>query len=471
MDLKLFGLTIVRTKALARARAANLQAVTAAAGGWFPIIREPYAGAWQLNDEMRVGNVLCYSVVYACVTLIASDIGKLRIKLVLEDAEGITEEIENPAYSPVLRKPNGYQNRIKFLEQWIVSKLLFGNTYALKARDGRGIVTALYILDPSRVTPLVSPDGSVFYSLATDNLAGLGAEVVVPAAEVIHDVMIPLYHPLIGVSPITACGLAAVQGLNAQNNSASFFQNGANPSGVVTGPGHIPADVVARLKQTWSTGFTGENAGKVAIMGDGLKFEGMTMRAIDAQLIEQLRWTGENVCTAFHVPAYMVGVGPVPPNNNIEALQNQYYTQCLQNLIECIELLLDEGLGLATGLYTELDLDSLLRMDTTSKVKAAVDLVGGGTFAPNEARRRWFNLRGVDGGDSVYLQQQNYSLEALARRDAQADPFAKGTPANPPGLAVAETPAPAPADAQVKGIAEYLGALLREELAAPAGPA
>ncbi|ENB8525780.1 portal protein, partial [Escherichia coli] len=28
------------------------------------------------------------------------------------------------------------------------------------------------------------------------------------------------------------------------------------------------------------------------------------------------------------------------------------------------------------------------------------------------------------GGDALYLQQQNYSLEALSRRDAREDPFA-----------------------------------------------
>ena len=463
--MELFGLTIARTKALRQATArtaAQLQAVAGAGrGGWFPIVREPWPGAWQQNEELQLSNVLTYAVVYACVTLIASDIGKLRIKLVEEDADGITTEIENSAYSPVLRRPNSYQNRIKFLENWIVSKLLNGNTYVLKQRDTRGVVTAQYILDPARVVPAVSPDGAVFYRLQTDNLAGLEADVTVPASEIIHDLMVPLYHPLIGVSPITACGLAAVQGLHVQGSSSAFFGNGANPSGVLTAPGHIPPDVVARLKTTWQTEFTGDNAGKVAILGDGLKFEAMSMKAIDAQLIEQLRWTGENVCTAFHVPAYMVGVGPPPAYNNVEALQQQYYTQCLQSLIESIELLLDEGLALTPGLYTELDLDTLLRMDTTTKTKATADLLGSGAVSPNEARRRWFNLPAVTGGESPYLQQQNYSLEALAKRDAQPDPFSKTPPA---------VPAPMPAARgleafDARAIAE-LDRLLRLELEA-----
>ena len=46
----------------------------------------------------------------------------------------------------------------------------------------------------------------------------------------------------------------------------------------------------------------------------------------------------------------------------------------------------------------------------------------------------------TDGGDAVYLQQQNYSLAALAKRDAQADPF--GT-APAPATAPADAPQPA----------------------------
>ncbi len=39
-------------------------------------------------------------------------------------------------------------------------------------------------------------------------------------------------------------------------------------------------------------------------------------------------------------------------------------------------------------------------------------------MAPNEARRRE-DLPPVDGGDTPYLQVQNYSLAALANRDAR----------------------------------------------------
>lgn len=403
-------------------------------GGWWPRVREPFTGAWQRNMEQRRETVLTYHAVYSCVTLMASDVSKCRMRLVERDDDGIWNEVEVAAFSPVLRRPNRYQNRIKFYEQWVVSKLLHGNTYVLKQRDNRGVVVALYILDPTRTKALIAPDGAVYYQLSRDNLAGVEeSSVTVPASEIIHDVMVPLYHPLCGVSPLTACGIAAVQGLSIQSNSSKFFANGSQPGGVLTAPGTIDDVTAERLKKYWEEKFTGENVGRVAVLGDGLKFEQMAVKAVDAQLIEQLKWSAETVCSAFHVPAYKVGVGSPPAYNNIEALDQQYYSQCLQKLFECIELCLDDGLGLTDHqdhVYgTEFDLDDLLRMDTATLIDSETKAIGG-IKTPNESRRR-LNLKPVQGGDTPYLQQQNYSLAALDKRDSQADPFASRSPAAP----------------------------------------
>ena len=424
--MQIFGLNISRQKA-----ATNLQPVSDR-GGWWPVIKESFAGAWQQNVEVKHDSVLSYSPVFSCITLIAADIGKLRIKLSQVMPSGVWKETTSPSFSPVLRKPNRWQNHIQFKESWLISKLSRGNTYALKQRDNRGIVTALYILDPCRVKPLVAPDGAVYYELQRDDLSGLHDDknVVVPASEIIHDRMNCLFHPLVGLSPIFAAGLAATQGLHIQSNSATFFKNGSNPGGVLTAPGAISDETAKRLKESWATNYSGENAGKVAVLGDGLKYEAMAVTATDAQLIEQLKWTAETVCSCFHVPAYKIGVGAVPTYNNIGALQQDYYSTCLQSLIEAFELCMDEGLALPANYGTELDLDGLMRMDTASRYKAYSDAIGAGWMHPNKARIDE-GLEPAEGGDSPMIQQQNYSLAALAKRDALADPFGKTAPPAP----------------------------------------
>ena len=54
----------------------------------------------------------------------------------------------------------------------MTSKLIHGNTYVLKQRDRRGVVVANYILDPTRVKPLVSADGGVYYEIRATTSTG-----------------------------------------------------------------------------------------------------------------------------------------------------------------------------------------------------------------------------------------------------------------------------------------------------------
>ena len=229
----------------------------------------------------------------------------------------------------------------------------------------------------------------------------------------------------------------------------------SRPSGVLSGPDAIDDLTAARMKQQFEENFKGGKLGQILVAGGGLKYEAMTIAAVDAQLVEQLKWTSTDVAAAFHVPLYKLG-GPVPPHTSVAALNQEYYSQCLQEYIESVELLLDEGLGLpqpATAYGTELDLDGLLRMDQTSLMAFLKDGVAGGIMAPDEARQR-LDLPPTPGGSNPYLQQQNYSLEALAKRDSQADPFAT-TP--PPAPALPAPPAePIPPKPGAKELADDL---------------
>lgn len=389
--------------------------------GW---IQESFSGAWQANVEVEYSSIMKFPAIYACVTLIVGDVGKLRLRLMQQQADGTWKEYVNPA-NPVFSYPNEYQTRIQFIEQWVTSILLHGNTYVWKERDGTGNVIALHVLDPMRVKVMVSDLGDVFYSLDQDDLAGIPeGRVSVPASEIIHDRYKPLYHPLVGISPISAAGLAATLGQEILNSSSKFFANGSRPGGLLIAPGPITQEKATALKTMWAERYSGENAGKVAVLGDGLKYEQMAITATDAQLLEQLKLSNELVAMAFKIPAFMIGAGPIPTYQNAQVLSQIYYAQCLQTLIENIEASLDKGLELGTGLGVEFDLDDLLRMDAKTQAETLAAAVGGGIMAPNEARAK-MNLKPLEGGDSIYLQQQQFSLEALSKRDAKDDPFAK----------------------------------------------
>ncbi|MHC0464587.1 phage portal protein [Kosakonia cowanii] len=403
----------------------------ASRGGWMSLISEPFAGAWQRNLEIKPTTVLSFHAVFTCISLIASDISKMPLRLMRRDSNGIWKENNNGTSARIYRRPNAFQNRMQFFECWLNSKLCHGNTVVLKIRNTRGDITELRILDWNKVTPLVADDGSVFYQINPDNMTGVDASVTVPAREVIHDRFNCLFHPLIGLSPIYAAGLAAMQGHHIQENSAHFFRNGSKPSGVIEVPGTITDENARKLKANWDTGYTGENAGKTGLLSNGAKYNPISMSADDAKIVEQLQMSEKIVCSTFHVPAYKAGVGDLPSYDNIEALEQQYYSQCLQTLIESIELLLDEAFELEDDAGTEFDVSALLRMDSERRIKTLGEGVKNTILTPNEARRSE-NLPPVTGGDELYLQQQNFSLGALARRDASDDPFGKKSAAPQP---------------------------------------
>jgi len=453
--VRFFGFELKRIKAQA-------YSAVSSTGGWFGVVRESFSGAWQRFVTMDAPKeILAFSAVYACVTIIASDIAKLGIRLLQEDEDGINSLVPGPSpFLAVLKKPNRFQTWFKFMEQWIVSKLLYGNAYILKERYARGMVVAMYVLDAQRVTPLVADDGGVYYQLSKDYLSGLDEPVTIPAKEIIHDMMVSLWHPLCGVSPIYACGMSAMMGNRIQANSTRFFQNMSRPSGMLTAPAAIDNETAARLKTQFEENFSGANIGRIAVAGDGLTYVSFgAIPAHDAQLIEQLKWTVEDVARCFHVPTWKLG-DKEPLRTSVESLNQTYYSDCLQALIESAEALLDEGLGLSPpGYHAEFNLEGLMRMDTAARYAAKGAAVKGGWMAPNEARAGE-GLKPVAGGNVPYLQQQNYSLEALAKRDALDDPFATAAPANRPAANDAEATAVAArlADIYIKGLAEHAAA-------------
>ena len=83
------------------------------------------------------------------------------------------------------------------------------------------------------------------------------------------------------------------------------------------------------------------------------------------------------------------------------------------------------GLAIAERLAQEgakVTISDVLDQDGEAAAKA---IYSG--LSPNEVRKRYHDIGPVKGGDAVYMQQQNFSIEALAKRDAMDDPFARAT--------------------------------------------
>lgn len=444
--MKIFGLEIRRAKALSP--------VDSWRTGW-RVIHESTIGAWQRNEEVKVGDLSCYPTLYACLNRISQDIGKLPFCLKREDDNGIWNSVDNPAYSPVLRKPNQYQTAQQFRESWILSKLIHGNTYVLKQRDNRGVVVSMYVLDPCRVVPMVSESGAVFYQvnyMTPQNLlpASYPAEqLIIPASEIIHDRMNCLHHHLIGVPPLCAAYWPAVKNLRILKSASEFFANNAQPGGILTAPAGMSEEDAKAVKEFWEENYGGSsNAGKVAVIGADMKFTSFAMKSADSQLVEQMRYSDEQITQPFGIPPFKIGIGSIPAGLGVDAVNQLYYSDALQGHIESMENLLDEGLAISWPQGVELDLEPLLRMDEGKRAEVATKLVGGGIETPNEGRVR-FNRPPVDGGDTIYLQQQDFPIDQV-RKNKIVD--ANQNPIQPEPASDEDTPEPEEQERSVSAV-------------------
>jgi len=427
--MKFLGFTIGREK-----RAPDsLSTIPGGRDGWRRIL-EPFAGAWQRNVEETRGDLLTYPTLYACIFRISSDVAKLPFTLQERKSSGVWQEVANPAYSPVLSKPNGFQTQGQFREYWMISKLTHGNVYVLKRRDQRGVVIDLYILDSCRVMPMVSDSGEVFYQLYTDALNTLPKDypasgLIVPASEIIHDRCMTLHHPLIGIPPLAAAYWPALKNMKIMRSATEFFANNAQPGGILTAPAGMSEKDAEAVKTYWNTNFTGANAGRVAIIGADMKFTAFAMKSIDSQMVEQMRYSDEQICQPFGVPPFKVGIGTIPSGLGVDGVNQMYYQDALQTHIEHMEALLDEGLKISRPLGVELDLAPLLRMDEAKRAEVETKLVGGKIKTPDEGRVR-FNLPPTGGGATLWGQHQDYPLGTLAERnDLNPAPLPAADPA------------------------------------------
>jgi HK97 family phage portal protein len=389
-----------------------------------PSPHEPFLGAWQRNLSNCAGatSLLAFSAVYACVNVISSDIGKLPLRIHRRKPNGGSEIVDKHPADLLFYRPNQYQTRLDFIQQLMTSVLLAGNAYVYLVRDSRGVINEMHLLNPSYVTPLVAEDGSVYYQLSRSQSHLLtkiqdGDRWIIPARDIMHHRVMTIDHPLVGVSPMFAASMSAAVGANITAQSQHFFQNAARPAGILTAPGRIEKDLAERLKLDWETNYGRNGQGRTAVLGSGLEWKPLTMTAVDAQLIEQLRWSIEDVARVFRVPTFLLGDLTKASYRNSEQMMRTYYSGCLSYHLESLEARLDHTFGLATDVYAEFDVATLLRTEMDVRFTAYQSALASGWLSINDVRAKEGEAR-LEGGDEPLVQMQYVPLSIAAKGPA-----------------------------------------------------
>jgi HK97 family phage portal protein len=191
----------------------------------------------------------------------------------------------------------------------------------------------------------------------------------------------------------------------------------ARPSGYLTTENKLDRQKAVEIAERWRTLYGGaENAGKTPVLEMGLNYKALTMNATDAQLIEQLRWTVEDIARVFQIPIFLMGDPSKAMQQSTETLMQIYFSSCLGAHFAILAARINAYFELdPASEYLEFDTDQMFKTNLDARTNAWKNAVQGGLATPNEARAAAFGFNPVPGGDTVFMQQQMVPIDMLGK--------------------------------------------------------
>ena len=372
------------------------------------------------------------AMVEACVSAYSQTVAMCPGDHWRSDGKGGRERVTNSALSRILRQPNDYQSMSDFLLGLVRDLYMYGNAFAYAVRNNRYEIDELHPMMARVCWPKIADDGSIFYSLAGNYVIQNRLQEAwlpyVPARDVLHIKLHSndmVYHPLLGVSPLTAAMIDVATGDAIKQQQLAFYTNQARPSFVLSTDLLLDKDSVEALRQRWNDVTVGLSAGGTPILTGGLKPVPISVRARDAQLAEVMKMSKEDIALAFRVPLQLLGLTPAP-HGSTEVLMQEWVASGLGFCLNHVEQAFDLTFGLygQPDEYVEFNTEALLRSAFKDRITALKDGVIGGIFSPNEARNKE-GLPSVKAGDEPRLQAQVVPLSSAEEIKAPAGSLGK----------------------------------------------
>jgi HK97 family phage portal protein len=344
------------------------------------------------------------SAVYACVRVLAQAVASLPLHTYRRLPNAQTELADDTDIYRLLRdEPNTYQTSYVFREQAMAQAALWGNFYAEIQRDATtGRPIGLYPLPAWEVIPeLVMVGGRLVKRYVCQGQT-------LEDDEVFH---IPSlgWDGVKGVSPIALSRASITMSLNAEEFGANFMKNGTRLSGVLTHPGNISKEAADRLRASWQDTYAGKaNAGKVAVLEEGMKFDGITMPLADAQYLENRKFQVSDIARIFGVPPHKIGDLDRSTNNNIETQGKEFLSDTLRPWLARWEQEVNRKLFTPIQkkrYFARFDVTDILRGDMKTRFAAYAIARQWGWYSANDIRAKE-DENAIEDGD-VYLSPMN----------------------------------------------------------------
>ena len=366
------------------------------------------------GQSVNERSALQMSAVYACVRILAESIASLPLHFYkYNDAGGKEKAVDHPLYWLLHDEPNPEMSSFSFRETLMTHLLLWGNAYAQIVRNGRGEVIALYPLMPDRMVVDRDARGRIYYEYTRSdsdaNTLGKKSSVILSPEDVFH---IPGlgFDGLVGYSPIAMAKQAIGMGLACDEYGAAFYQNGAQPGGVLEHPNVVKDP--KRVRESWNAIYQGSrNAHRIAVLEEGMTYKPISISPEQAQFLETRKFQIDEIARIFRVPPHMIGDLEKSSFSNIEQQSLEFVKYTLAPWISRWEQAIQRSLLLMserTRYFARFNVEGLLRGDYQSRMNGYAVARQNGWMSANDIRElESLDLIPAEQGGDLYLINGN----------------------------------------------------------------
>lgn len=376
------------------------------------------------------------TAVYACVRILAEAVASLPLHVYEYQDDGGKKLVhDHPLYYLLHDEPNPEMTSFVFRETLMSHLLIWGNAYAQIIRDSAGRVLGLYPLLPDKMDVQRDDRGNIYYVYSRNSdenpMFKEYGDIRLKAEDVLH---IPGlgFDGLIGYSPIAMAKNAVGMTLACEEYGASFFANGANPGGVLEHPGVLKDP--SKVRESWNSVYRGvNNAHKIAVLEEGMKYQQIGIPPEEAQFLETRKFQINEIARLYRIPPHMVGDLDKSSFSNIEQQSLEFVKYTLDPWVIRWEQSLQRSLllpGEKGKYFIKLNVDGLLRGDYQSRMNGYAVGRQNGWFSANDIREME-NMNPIpdEQGGNLYLINGAMTKLEDAGAFAKTDTGQQNTPA------------------------------------------
>lgn len=284
--------------------------------------------------RINENNSIKYSAVLACVRIISETIASLPLFVYKRLKEGKEKAPDHALYNILHSQPNPEMSSFIYREMMAIHLLLWGNSYSQIIETPGGDIKELFPLLPWNMTVMRENNSLklIYKYKLPDN-----SEIIIPNRNILHIIGMS-FDGLVGKSLIALAREAIGLGMAMEEFGAKFYGQGTQFGGFIEHPKSLGEKAYENLKASMKEKYQGiQNAHKIMILEEGMKFSKNIIPPNDAQFIESRQFQLEEIARIFNVPPHLIKDLSRSTYDNIEQQGIEYVVYTIRPWLVRIE--------------------------------------------------------------------------------------------------------------------------------------